>query len=103
MTNIDQTGVPVTLNLNSKGVHQTAIGGCCSLIVTILSILIVVSQWIKVFSGEEFSSEFQSTYIHESTELQSENKFEIPTEDLIPAILIHNRFVDKDVNILNYL
>ena len=64
----DQAGVPVTLNLENKGEHKTWVGGCCSLLVIVLTTLIIIPELFIVFKGETFDFVSEIEYVDESTE-----------------------------------
>ena len=98
----DWTGVPVTLNLENKGVHQTRVGGCCSVIVIALTTIIITSQLITVFKGKTFNTQLDIEYIDESEELNLDNAFEVNSNDFIPALKYFNKF-QTDVEMSNYL
>ena len=55
VTNWDQLGVPVTLNLNKKGAHQTFPGGCCSLIAIGILLLLLYAEINLVFFELNYS------------------------------------------------
>ena len=50
----DQTGVPVTLNMKGEGTKKTLPGGCCSLIVICLILVICVAEINTVFFNPSF-------------------------------------------------
>jgi len=55
VTSWDQLGVPVTLNLNKKGAHQTFPGGCCSLIAIGFLLVILYAEIKNVFFDLQYS------------------------------------------------
>ena len=63
---LDATGVPVTLTLKNQGVHQTLVGGCCSLIVLLLTLTIMTAEWGTVFFGYQFSNSIETEFILET-------------------------------------
>ena len=44
----DQLGIPVSLNLNKQNVHQTTVGGCCSLLAIFFITFVFYSEITQV-------------------------------------------------------
>jgi len=51
---LDQTGVPITLNLNGETTRKTFVGGCCSLMVILLILVIFGAEINNLFFNHSF-------------------------------------------------
>ena len=96
ITDQDQTGAPVSLNYNGSETYQTFSGGCCSLVIVIITLLIIVTEFLKIFIQKEFAFQEEVHYLPYSYTLDEENQYDIPSSDLIPAILLVNRNRELD-------
>ena len=99
---VDYTGVPVTLSLRGEGDHKTFVGGCCSLIVILLTLLIITSEWSTVFFNTKFNMQEEVNYLQEATERDRKGAFNVASEEFIPAMLYWNRNTKVD-DINSYL
>ena len=79
--------MPVTLSLKGEGDHKTFVGGCCSLIVILLTLLIITSEWYKVFFKADFNMQVEVNYIQEATERDIESEYNVASDLFIPAML----------------
>ena len=79
----DQLGVPVTLNLNKQGSHQTFLGGCCSILAIILIMFVFVSTTLAVFVEFNYDIAEEVSYLRLS---DGHEPFEISTESVVPAL-----------------
>ena len=83
----DQLGVPVSLSMNGSNMHQTWLGGCCSIISLGLIFFLFVSSMFQVFVNFNYSLMEETTYLRVN---DGHEPFKISTEDVIPAIQIVN-------------
>lgn len=83
----DQLGVPVSLNMNGSHLHQTFVGGCCSVIVIVMICSLFISSMLQVFVNFNYSLMAEDSYMRMN---DGHGAFEISTDDVIPAIQILN-------------
>ena len=76
-------------------------GGCCSLLVVLLTLIVLFTEFYTVLFKETFSVQFSQHFRAETYELTPENQYRIPQSDFIPAILLVNQA--RVVNIEDYV
>ena len=95
----DQTGVLVSMNLPSGDRdHKSTCGGCCSLFVIFITVLITISELSRVFIAIDFSTEQSFNYLNFSTNTEA---YEIAAVDFIPAVQVVNFWEEMD-NLTDY-
>ena len=84
----DQTGVTVSMNLPSGDRDQkSTCGGCCSLFLIFITVLITISELGRVFIAIDFSTEQSFNYLNFATNTES---YIIDSIDFIPAVQVVN-------------
>ena len=76
-------------------------GGCCSLLVVLLTLIVLFTEFYTVIFKDNFSVQFSQHFRAETYELTPENQYQIPQSDFIPAILLVNQA--RVVNIEDYV
>ena len=59
----DSFGVPVQLNFNKQATHNTALGGCCSIIAATLMIMFISLELLGLFLTNSYNTQSSSDFI----------------------------------------
>ena len=100
VTGFDQLGLPISLNLNGQGEHQTFTGGCCSIFVIFLLLTIFTSEMIRVFGQLNYDTTSSYSYLG----CQTAELFTISTDDVVPTFqIVSYQFDNSTLTLTDYV